>query len=55
MTIVNGTDHPTTFSPQRYSELYGEKTLGTDVCTKRTVSLTAPTELEPRAALVLEF
>ena len=59
LTILNGTDSPATFNPQRYQEIISPPSGGRgasrwkDIPTGRYYDLSAPLQLKPRQTLIL--
>ena len=53
LVIANGNNRTATFHPERYAEVIGTATSGTDIISGRTVSLTKPLRLSSRKVLVI--
>ena len=55
LTIINGTSQKAVMSVERYAEVIGQNTKGTDVITGRTVRLDHDLNLRPRQTLIVEY
>lgn len=55
MTIINGTDKYNTFSAKRYAEIIGSNTTARNVITNEVINIDRNFELQPNAAIVIEF
>lgn len=55
LTIVNGSDHASTFQPTHYAEVIGGAETARDITTGRLFCLTRPVRLAPRRVAVLHL
>ena len=54
LVIANGNNRVATFHPERYAEVIGTATSGTDIISGRAISLTKPLRLSSRKVLIVE-
>ena len=54
LVIANGNNRIATFHPERYAEVIGTATSGTDIISGRAISLTKPLRLSSRKVLIVE-